>query len=323
MCCVLIIQSLEAWVTWEECCSVPTAMCQGKAVVLNDNVYYGGGESEEDSSNRNVFCYGTSSDTWKMLPSLSVKWFGLGQINGNLVAVGGKKDDTHKVSNEIYTFNEKSQKWKKAIASMPTARYFPTTVSLPSALVVAGGLNSDNTHIPNVDIYDTEKSTWYTTESIPAICSHLSLQLDGGLQQVFAVGGSKYPLQLNQALFASATDLLRISVQSSKDAVSPCASSQSVWQTMPNTPNYQPAAVMLADRLLAIGGEYRGSAQRTVHMYLPLSETWIYINDIPSSRSKTTAVTLSSRTEVLVIGGCNAATDKVNTVYKGTLNVVA
>ena len=55
------------------------------------------------------------------------------------MAVGGWKMSDGEITNEVYTYDERSRKWKQTIPPMPTARYFPGVLSLQSALVVAGG----------------------------------------------------------------------------------------------------------------------------------------------------------------------------------------
>ena len=67
--------------------------------------------------------------------------FGLGQVNGKLVAVGGEKKSDFRATNEVYTYDERSRKWKQTIPPMPTARYSTGVLSLQSALVVAGGVH--------------------------------------------------------------------------------------------------------------------------------------------------------------------------------------
>ena len=52
-----------------------------------------------------VYCYDPPQDKWITLPVLPVRWFGLGQINGKLVAVGGEKKINEK-SDVIYTYEE-------------------------------------------------------------------------------------------------------------------------------------------------------------------------------------------------------------------------
>ena len=90
-----------------------------------------------------VHCYDLSQDKWTTLPPLLVKWFGLGQINGKLVAVGGQKVH-EKETNEPYAFDEQSQLWRQVIPPMPTARDSPGVLSLQSALIVIGGYTSSS-----------------------------------------------------------------------------------------------------------------------------------------------------------------------------------
>ena len=80
-----------------------------------------------------------AQDSWTILPPLPVIWYGLGQINDKLVAIGGRKKSNGAQTNEVYTYSEQSKKWKQTIPPMPTARDGPGVLSLPSALVVAGG----------------------------------------------------------------------------------------------------------------------------------------------------------------------------------------
>jgi hypothetical protein len=69
-------------------------------LVINGKVYYGGTTDDDDY---NVYCYDPSQDRWTTLPPIPVRWFGLGQVNGKLVAVGGEKKSTENVSIMMYT----------------------------------------------------------------------------------------------------------------------------------------------------------------------------------------------------------------------------
>ena len=77
-----------------------------------------------------VCCYDPSQDKWTTLPPLPVRYFDLSQVNGKLVAIGGKKKDTGNVTNDVYTYNEQSQKWKQTTPPIPTARYSLGILSL-------------------------------------------------------------------------------------------------------------------------------------------------------------------------------------------------
>ena len=300
--------------TWKQCANLPIKVNLVKTTIINGKVYCGGGLTDDDNDKYIVYCYDPSQDKWTTLPPLPVKLYGLGQVNGKLVAVGGWKN-----TNYVYTYDEQSQKWKQTIPPMPTARHFPGVLSLQSALVVAAGCTSIRQYTAAVDIFKSDTSQWYRTDPLPKACCNISLVAIGNT--CYALGGYDGS-HLNQALYASVDDLLGNAVPANQTTHSGSSDTQSVWKTLPNTPTYRPAAAMLAGNLLAIGGDetFEGGAdKKEVYMYSPSTNSWIYVSDLPAPRSMTAAAVLSS-TEVLVIGGWGG--HRVNTVYKGTLTLL-
>ena len=259
-----------------------------------------------------VYCYDPSQDKWTTLQPLPVKHFGLGQVNGKLVAVGGM-GRSGDVRNEVYTYDERSRKWNQTIPPMPTARRYPSTLSLQSALVVVGGGldNQSSRYSDAVEIFKLDTLQWYLTSHLP-VC--------GSLKSLVAIGNTCYALggyngsNLNQVFYASIDNLLGNAVPATSRRGS--SGTRSAWKTLPNTPTYRPTAAVLAGNLLAIRGNQtsRGGADKTeVYMYSPSTNSWIYICDLPAPRSDTGVAVLSSM-EILVIGGyCSGC------VYKCTL----
>ena len=278
--------------------------------------------TDDDDDSYVVYCYDISQDKWTTLPPLPVRYFGLGQVNGKLVAVGGFKRNSIR-ANEVYTYyDERSRKWKQTIPPMPVARCSPGVLSLQSALVVAGGNKGiwGYTQCTSVvEIFKPDTSQWYRTDHIPIACQNISLVAIGN--KCYTLGGYN-GLYLNQALYVSVDDLLCNAVPANQTTHSGSSDTQSAWKTLSNTPMYQLAAAVLAGNLLAIGGKetsdsWRSVDKKKVFMYSPSTNSWVYISDLPASRSFTTVAVLSS-TEVLVIGGWSEG-ERVNTVYRGTL----
>ena len=300
---------------WKQCAELPTRMNNGKTTIINGKIYCGG-EADDDDDEYTVYCYDPSQDKWTTLPPLPVRYFGLGQVNGKLVAVGGWKKGTGNQTNDVYTYDKRSQKWKQTIPPMPTARCSLSVLSLQSALVVAGGYTS--TYSNAVETFKPDTSQWYRTDPLPTACNNIPLVAIGNT--CYALGGWNGS-NLNQALYASVDDLLGNAVPANQTTHSGSSDTQSAWKTLPNTPTYDPAAAVLAGNILAIGGDETpggGADMKAVYMYSPSTNSWIYISDLPAPRSAIAAAVLSS-TEVLVIGGFGDGR-RVNTVYKGTLH---
>ena len=269
----------------------------------------------DDNNEYIVYCYDPSRDQWTTLPPLPVRYFGLGQVNGKLVAVGGNKKGSDQGTDEVYTFDERSRKWKQTIPPMPTARWSTSVLSLQSGLIVAGGASVRTTA---VEIFKPDTSQWYRTNPLPTACCDLSLVAIGNT--CYALGGYRHPTYLRQALYISVDELLHNAVPTKQPFHRDCSDGQSAWKVLPNTPTYEPAAAILTGNLLAIGGKetsYGGDDKKEVYMYSPSTNSWIYINDLPAPRL-TTAVAVLSSTKVLVIGGWGEGT-RLNTVYMGTL----
>ena len=312
-------QVIQASITWKQCKEIPVELNVGKSTVINGKVYFGG-DADRDDDEYIIYCYDPSQDNWTTLPPLPVRWFGLGQVNGKLVAVGGKKKSDDRSTNEVYTYDERSRRWKQIIRPMPTARYDPGVLSHQSALVVAGGVP----YTDAVEIFKADTSQWYTTDPLPTACCDISLVAIGNT--CYALGGYKHPSPLNQALYASVDDLL-LNVPANLTAHSGSSDTQSAWKTLPDAPTYEPTAAVLAGRVLAVGGtetedddEDEGRpAVKAVYTYSPSTNSWIYISDLPAPRCYA-AVAVLSPSEILVIGGwCDDS--RVNTVYKGTLHL--
>ena len=217
----------------------------------------------------------------------------------------------------VYTYDEQSRKWKQTI---PTARHDPGVLSLQSALVVAGGYTLPDDFASAVEIFKPDKSQWYRTDPLPVDCYDVSLATTGNT--CYMLGGYKEPTNLNQALFASVDDLLRNAVPVDQYTHS---DTQSAWKTLPNTPTYRPAAAVLAGHLIAVGGNETskgGADKKEVYMYSSITDSWIYISNLPAPLSDISVNVLPSE-EIIVVGGKSTRDGvslRVNTVYKGTLH---
>ena len=298
----------------------------GNGVLVDSKVYC---VDDEDT----IHCYNLSLNNWTTLPLLPVGNFSLGQVNGKLVAVGGAYFVTalQKLSSDVIrVYNEHSQKWKQSIPPMPTARHFPGVLSLPSALIVAGGLfhprtqsflarigsvydfnlNIDLEYTGVVEIFKPDTSQWHKTDPLPTPCRNLSLTAIGNT--CYALGGYKSGSYLDQALHASIDTLLRNAVPTDQTTTDDKARSQHLispaWQPLTDTPTTASIAAVLGKNLIAITDK-----KEDIMIYVPSSKSWEYVGKLPPHRNSSIVVTNMSQTEILLFIG--------KAGYKGTLKI--
>ena len=301
---------------------------EGSSTALNGKVYCQGAISNPESEYI-VYCCDLTQNTmaWSSLPQLPVRDFCLSQVNNELVAVGGarKLSNGMLISNIIFTLDQTSQKWIQKIPPMPTRRYSCAALSLPSALIVAGGYIDQSSQTDVIEVFRSELSTWYRIEPLQLKCSSMAIIAIDDV--CYVLGGLKSTSSLNQVFYASIDDLLCSAVPaneiSSSASLSSCTVTQTVWKSLPNTPTYLcgQVAATLADNLVIVGGEVMSDGEQNsnmVYMYSPSTSEWVHISDLPTPRSMATVVTLSSG-EILMMGGLGD--DNLCAVYSGKLTI--
>lgn len=304
---------------WRPCAAIPTKLGVGTTVLINGKVYCRPGVAADFTADDKVdryivYCYDPSQDRWTTLPPITVRCFGLGQIDDKLIAVGGLKKGGDMMNNEVYTFDERSKEWKRKIPPMPTARCAPGVLNLHkySALAVVGGFIAGRCeYLKVVEIFKQDTLQWYKSDPMP-----IGARFDSSLtviENTCYILGGQYGVEKfhNKAHYVPVDDLISNSVLASSGGSN---AQWSAWKKLPDTPTYGPAIATLNGNLIAIGGvTYSSLGLKTnkssaVYMYTPSSKCWIYIGDLPSSM---TAAANLSPLDVLVFAE-NAS------VHKGT-----
>lgn len=278
--------------------------------------------SYNESDEAVVYCYDTSQDEWSTLPPLSVVRFGLGQLGEKLVTVGGRRISDGKPTKEVFTFDEKTRRWKQSIPSLPTARVVPSVLGHQPLLVVAGGTYPPEVLADRVEVFNVYTTQWTLSHSLPVPCHNASVAKSSP-GTYYLVGGYRgtSPLMqtsLNQITSVSIDQLLQNMLQLNLVTLDEL---NSPFSTAPSTPTYEPTTATLFDSLLAIGGaNSREESQDKVFMLCDGS--WAEVATLPTAKRQAASATLSD-TEVLVIGGCEKDGGKTRTVYKGILEVLS
>ncbi len=290
-------------------------MTGAQAVVINGIVYMGGEGWGSYAELCTVCRYHPGEDKWAKLPPPPVNSFGVGQVSGQLVLVGGKVASTGKVTGDVCVFITESQQWERSIPAMPTARLALLVVSHLTVLIACGGSDNSGRSLPTVELYNSEASQWYQCPPLPSPRDWMSTVTVG--DTLFLAGGfeGRTVSSASQLIFsASLSSLIDRATHHSSDRL---------WTTLKNTPNYRFTSASVGGCLLVLGGidkRVGGEVSASIHTYLPTSSTWHPMGQLPLPLCRLTAVLLPTN-ELLIIGGFNQEWYQTNHVYKGSIEV--
>ena len=312
-----ILLQHQARLHWRKVANLPVGMIRPQVVAVGEKVYVGSGGAESNDDLKLVFQYNPASDEWTTLPPHPVVFFGLGQLSGELLTVGGLARDG--VKKRVYHYKAESQQWEEFLQPMPTARYYPTIISTQSALTACGGSTDIGVSCSTVEVYTTETSQWHTTDLLPVTFRVMSSATINNT--AYLLGGVTTDDERTKTVpYAPVASLIQRATshpQQSASAARPDSTS-SAWKTLRDTPLVLSAAASLGGMLLAVGGkDDRGDTLPAVHVYSPATSTWIRVQsgDLPEPRYFCTAVELAGN-RLLVVGGKD---QDMNTVFLGSL----
>ena len=305
-------------------------MSGGQAVVIENIVYYQGVTNTDIKSLCSIYRYNIQNQKWlSAIEHTMVKAFGVGQVAGKLITVGGSNKSSLIISNNMSFYNQHTGKWTNK-SPMPTARQQPTVISQPTCLVVAGGLTSltsatcyDCTNV--VEIFCTITSQWSQANSLPIACSFQSGGVNNGM--VHLIGGRDGTRRLQKTFVASLHKLMGKTTVTPSLHTQEASTNKSVWSEATDTPAYDSAAFVFLDVVLALGGAASADLTikqrvRSIYAYSVSISTWIHVGELPVALSGACVVAISP-VEFLVIGGARDPSTYADvytkTIYKGTI----
>jgi hypothetical protein len=282
---------------WKRGKNMPYDMTNNiKAIVIDDNIYVGGGYSEDpsDESSCTMMVYSLASGSWSKLPPHETRWFGMAAVNNQLVLVGGRTT-AQKATGILAMWDEGSRTWTRPFPEMLTPRQSPSVISHQKWLVVAGGDTDTDTGGTNkVEILDTLSGQWYEGSPIPSGCTEMSSAINGNLWYLSRGFSSRGPIKHVFSVYLD--DLIsQALLQSAGNTSSP---KPSPWQTLTDTPLTLSTVLVLNGALLAVGG-HESSA---IHHYQPSTMSWIKVGNLPTERWMCACTVLPSG-EIFVVGG--------------------
>ena len=292
-------------VNWKELAPLPVGRSAHTAVLLDGNIYVGGGSEgksiKDKQSSYSLDVYNLTTNQWSLSPiTTPYRHFAITILDNKLLTVGGATSN-NEVVNKVLFLNV--GQWKK-YSEMPTAKFNTTAVGCRSMLIVIGGtINVEGKweSASTTELLDTNSRCWYMCNNLPSPQKQLmpaimddKLYLLGG----FGSDGKPFP----QMLVASLENL---------------STHQLIWQSAPNSPWCGSAPVVLYKKfLLTVGGMQR-SRTAEVCIFDPANAQWKQFANIPAARSGPAVVSVAD--DIVVIGGLtNNNNEYSNSVWIGT-----
>ena len=231
-----------------------------------------------------VLEYTIQGGQWREIDT-PVQRFGMAVVNSQLIITGGRDKDG-RVTNEVWVLDSVSGTWTQPFPAMPTARHLPSAVGYKRWVLVVGGL-----YKRCVEVLDTAARQWYTAIPLPSNALRPSLTV---------TEDTLYVAWRWSAVSVSIPMLISDAVSQSPASDTSNGPQPTEWQPLPDTPTEWPTTTTLNGSLVAMGDD---PASSTIAMYLPQTEQWLKVAELPTPRYLCTCALLPETGELMVIGG--------------------
>ena len=268
-------------------------------------VYVGGGVTRRFGDGYLIQQYSPTDDTCDTLPPAPVRFFGMGELNGQLVIVGGVTRQGV-VTGKVHTLNSSTQKWVESLAPMSTARYKPAVFSQPSCLTVVGGADQQRTNLSDFEIFMPHTSQWHkTTSPAPSPLYNMATTVIHNKCFIAEYDSTKV-YQLCVSLQQTTTD----------SANTPQVITE--WTNLCELPHEGCGLGSINGCLLAVGGGSGRNPITTILGFSPITNTWKTVGELPEPRCLCTTVLLPTG-ELLVMGGWDGRGSRTNNVWRAAI----
>ena len=244
-------------------------------VTLNSKLYVKGWSTSQKTMT--VLEYTPGHDHWAELQPPPVKRFTLATLRGQLVVVGGKDKSTEKITNTFHTFSEDPQQWTQSHLALPTALVQPAVIEYQDHLIVAGGFDSNDDEIFDVNILDLTSNSSKTAQPLPKTDVYYPALVK---ETLFLLGGE------NQTVLRAHVPTLISGAKSD------------VWETVRNAPYYWSFPITIDATLLVLGGRDKalgGNPTSSIDKYDLTTDQWTKVSDLPERMSTPLCVIVNSK----------------------------
>nr|WP_275447086.1 kelch repeat-containing protein [Pseudoalteromonas sp. Of7M-16] len=196
---------------------------------------------------------------------------------------------------EAFDLEVVSNPWQ-VLPNLPTYRRGPEGVEINGKIYVLGGLNQNNEHMSDVDVFDTSTKSWESITSMQlARWSHTANAIDN---QIYAIGGQS-TVSIGGNSTISSVEVFNLETQ------------QWTARASMDTPRDNHASCVYDGEIYVFGGRNGPTTLTTVEKYNPADDSWSYRESNSNLGWGSQCVTFGG--EIYVFGG--ASNEKGFEVY--------
>ena len=314
------LQSGYYELTWEKCADLPSPMYGASAVLHKENIYVMAGDAPQRETYNYVFSYNINNNKWSRLSPPGHCMGRLQIINDQLTVIGGRDNDTDKVTNKVSTFNNNTNKWTRYYPDLMKPRSKPGVVTHEDHVIVLGGYIDNGVYSDDIEVLNwTQPLHWMKSNiKLPEPMWRPSLTISHNQLYIVGYGTSHgtttraYQLPINSII--------------SSIGQPPINGQSDNWNTLPNALHYNTALLPQSYPPVIIGGfDIQYALTCDVAILDFTKNTWSKVSSL-STPTQCVAVVPINHDSILIIGGTKGGegiqanrASCVSTVEKGTV----
>ena len=300
---------------WTVGADIPSSMKNAQGVYYNSQLYVGGGFTGRTKADAIVFVYAPGVDMWKLLPSSSLKMFGMAILQGQLLLVGGKEINSTKseFTNKLIAWNGDDQLWTSPYPPMQVARASPVAFGLRQWLVVSGGKRGSLDY--SVEVLNSDTRQWSMLAPLPVKSfAHTSAICVNTWYLLRESDGAVFKTDVRKLINGSTVHATRHCNGCGQDE-----SPDATWTQLAKPPVKPIRVSVLHGCVVVLSHSVNGDAHVAVHAYFPETRAWSHVGNLPGTCASASCVPTTANGPLFVVGGDSPDLHYSNKIFKATL----
>ena len=300
---------------WTMGADIPSSMKNAQGVYYNSQLYVGGGFTGRTKADPIVFVYAPGVDMWKLLPSSSLKWFGMAILQGQLLLVGGKETNSTKseFTNKVIAWNSDDQLWTSPFPPMQMARASPVAFGHKLWLVVSGGKRGSLDY--SIEILNSDTKQWSLLSPLPVKCfPHTSAICVNTWYLLRESDGTVFKTDVRKLINGSITRQCNGSTEGSQeDGI------ETSWTQLSKPPVKPIRISILHGCVVVLSHSVNGDGHVAMHAYFPETRSWSHVGNLPGTCANASCIPTTANGPLFIVGGDSPDLHYSNKIFKATL----